>query len=64
VNLTDKAKEKLSNAAGGVRGGRADDDHAGAEGPPDEGRFEPEDVRRGKKPKDNLPQPENPRSEG
>lgn len=64
MDITDKAKEKLQDAAGGVRGVRANDDQEGAEGAPDEGQFEPADVRRNKKPKDNLPQPENFRSKG
>lgn len=52
------AKKKLADAAGGGRGvrkgGTADD----ADRTPGQGQFEPEDVRRRKKPKDDLPQPQ------
>ena len=58
MGITDKAKEKLKDAAGGVRG--AEDEAGPREGrQPNEARFEPEEVRRSKKPKENLPQPEN-----
>jgi len=56
MGITDKAKEKLQDAAGGVRGAGDGAEEEGRQ-PTDE-RFEPEEVRRNKKPKDDLPQPE------
>ena len=57
MGFTDKAREKLKDAAGGVRG--AEDEASAGEGrQPNEARFEPEEVRRNKEPKENLPQPE------
>lgn len=56
MGVTGRAKEKLEDAAGGVRGVQREDEE-GRE--PDEGRFEPEEARRRKRPKDALPQPEN-----
>jgi hypothetical protein len=60
MGITDKAKDKLKDAAGGVRGAQSEDTE---ERQPNEARFEPEDVRRHKKPKDNLPQPEDSKPE-
>jgi hypothetical protein len=55
VGLVGKAKDKIQDAAGGVRAAEGD----GAEdSQPNEARFEPDEVRRSKKPKDDLPQPE------
>ena len=58
MGLIEKAKDTLKDAAGGVRGARAKEGEARGERKPDEGKFEPEEVRRHKKPKDDLPQPE------
>lgn len=55
MGITDKAQDKLKDAAGGVRGAHTEE---GEGGQPDEARFEPEEARRNKKPKDELPQPE------
>lgn len=63
MDSIDKAKDKLKTAAGGVGGARAEDSQGGDDRPADEERFEPEEVRRRKKPKDNLPQPEDFRSQ-
>ena len=58
MGITERAKDKLKDAAGGVRGAggessEGDEAHQAGEG------FEPEEIRRKKKPKDDLPQPEN-----
>ena len=58
MGATDKAKRKLKDAAGGVRGGVSKGAGERDETQPREARFEPEEVRRRKKPKDDLPQPE------
>jgi hypothetical protein len=59
VGAADKAKRKLKDAAGGVRGGVRRRAEERDESQPREARFEPEEVRRRKKPKDDMPQPEN-----
>jgi hypothetical protein len=59
MGTTDKAKQKLQDAAGGVQASHDDE-----EGQRDEARFEPEEARRRKKPKDDLPQPEDFKAEG
>jgi hypothetical protein len=64
MGISDKAKDTLKDAAGGVRGARAEDGEARETRKPDEGKFEPEEVRRRKKPKDDLPQPEDFRPQG
>ena len=55
MGLTERAKEKLEDAAGGVRGAQGEDEEGRD---PDKERFEPEEARRRKRPKDALPQPE------
>ncbi len=59
MGIIDKAKRKLKDAAGGVRGGVRKGAGERDESQPREARFEPEEVRRRKKPKDDMPQPEN-----
>jgi hypothetical protein len=57
VGLADEAKRKLQDAAGGVRGARGEGAEDDERDRPEEAEFEPEEVRRRKKPKDDLPQP-------
>ena len=58
MGLINKVVEKLQNAAGGVRGTREETGREGESRPPNEARFDPQEVRRQKEPGDDLPTPE------